>query len=235
MFKKLAAGCVVGSFTLLSLTAANAQTTGSSGQPGQSGAMSQPGDRTRGDGTDQDFLKKAAIANLAEIELGKLAQQKAQNPEVKQFAQMMVTGHTKALNELKGLAGRSANLPTSLDEKHQEIQQRLSGLSGAEFDREYMNVMVQAHEDTEDMLEDRVGEEGRPGRSGAAGGSATGTSGTTGGSGSTGAGTTTGTTASGNAPRAGGNPAIDSWAQKTLQNVRTHLQQAKDLKERLDK
>jgi len=109
MFKKLATGCVVGSFTLLSAGAASAQ-TGSAGQAGQSGTTTQAAgeQRTRGDGGDQDFLKKAVIANLAEIELGRLATQKAQNPEVKQFAQMMVDGHTKALDELKQLAQRSA-------------------------------------------------------------------------------------------------------------------------------
>ncbi|RPJ76610.1 MAG: DUF4142 domain-containing protein, partial [Acidobacteria bacterium] len=169
MFKKLATGCVVGSFTLLSLSTASAQ-TGAAGQAGTT-AQSPSDQRTRGDGGDQDFLKKAVIANLAEIELGRLATEKAQNPEVKQFAQMMVDGHTKALNELKQLAQRStAPLPTSLDEKHQELQQRLSALSGEEFDRAYMEAMIDAHEDVEDMLEDRVGEEGRPGRSGAAGG-----------------------------------------------------------------
>ena len=131
MFKKLATGCVVGSFTLLSVSA-GAQ-TGSAGQAGQAGTTAQSANepRTRGDGGDQDFIKKAVIANLAEIELGRLAVQKAQNSEVKQFAQMMVDGHTKALDELKQIAQRSnAQGPASLDEKHQELQQRLTGLSG---------------------------------------------------------------------------------------------------------
>jgi len=244
-FKKLATGCVVGSFTLMSVGAASAQTP-AAGQAGQPGTTAQSGNeqRTRGDGTDQDFLKKAAIANLAEIELGRLATQKAQNPEVKQFAQMMVDGHTKALDELKQLAQRSAGtqLPTALDEKHQELQQRLSGLSGEEFDREYMEAMVDAHEDVEDMLEDRVGEEGRPGGSGMTGGTSgttssgtSGTGSTSGGTTGTTGGTTTGTTSAGAGSARGNNPALDAWAQKTLQSVRTHLQQAKDLKDRIDK
>ena len=238
MFKKLATGCVVGSFTLLGVSAASAQ-TGAAGQPGQAGTTPQSANeqRTRGDGNDQDFLKKAAIANLAEIELGRLASQKAQNPEVKQFAQMMVDGHTKALDELKQLAQRSAGaqLPTALDEKHQELQQRLSGLSGEEFDREYMEAMVDAHEAVEDMLEDRVGDDAiasgtTAGTSGTSG-TTSGTSGTTGGT----SGTTGGTTTTGSAHGASNNPALDAWAQKTLPNVRTHLQQAKDIKERIDK
>ncbi len=228
MFKKLAMGCVMGSFTLLSISAASAQT----GTAGQAGTTAQPAgeQRTRGDGGDQDFLKKAVIANLAEIELGRLAGQKAQNPEVKQFAQMMVNGHTKALDELKQLAQGSAGaeLPSALDEKHLELQQKLSGLSGEEFDREYMAAMVDAHEDVEDMLEDRVGEEGRPGRSA----TTTGTSGTTGGTSATTGGTSA---ATGGTSGTSNNPALDAWAQKTLQSVRTHLQQAKDIKERIGK
>ena len=105
-----------------------------------------------------------------------------------------------------------------------------------------MEAMVDAHEDVEDMLEDRVGEQGRPGRSGTTGttggtsGTTTGSGGTSGGTTGATGGTTTGTTSAGAGRSAvGGNPAIDSWAQKTLQNVRTHLQQAKDIKDRLDK
>jgi putative membrane protein len=229
---------VVGSFTLLSVGAASAQ-TGAAGQAGQAGTTAQSANeqRTRGDGSDQDFLKKAVIANLAEIELGRLAAQKAQNPEVKQFAQMMVDGHTKALDELKQLAQRSggAELPATLDEKHQDLKQKLSGLSGEEFDREYMEAMIDEHQDVEDMLEDRVGEEGRPGRSDTTAGTSGSTSGTTGGTAGTTGGTTTGTTAGAASARANNNPALDAWAQKTLQSVRTHLQQAKDIKDRIAK
>jgi len=109
MFKKLATGCVVGSFTLL-IASAGAQ-AGAAGQPGQAGTTAQSANEQRDDrdNADHKFLKKAAIANLAEIELGKLAQQKAQNAEVKQFAQMLVEGHTKALDDLKQSLGTKAS------------------------------------------------------------------------------------------------------------------------------
>jgi putative membrane protein len=92
------------------------------------------------------FAMKAAQANIAEVELGKLAQQKAKSDDVKKFAQMMVDDHSKALDELKSVAGpKSITLPTALDAEHKKLSDRLSKLSGAGFDREYMQAMVDGH------------------------------------------------------------------------------------------
>jgi len=98
---------------------------------------------------DTDFMTKAALGGMAEIELGKLAATKAQNPEVKQFAQKMVTDHTKAADELKALAGeKNFSMPVRLDAKHQAVLDKLNGLSGAEFDKAYVEAMVADHEET---------------------------------------------------------------------------------------
>lgn len=95
---------------------------------------------------DSAFAIKAAQANLAEVELGKLAEQKATNDEVKEFAKRMVEDHSKALDELKEIASdKNLTLPTSLDEDHKKLHDRLSKLSGAQFDREYINAMVDGH------------------------------------------------------------------------------------------
>lgn len=95
------------------------------------------------------FITRAAEGGMAEIEAGKLAVSKAQNPEVKQFAQQMIADHTRANNELKPLAGKkNVTLPTDLDPMHKAMAQKLSGLSGAEFDREYMRGQVEDHERT---------------------------------------------------------------------------------------
>ena len=56
--------------------------------------------------SDPDFIKEAAMGGMAEVELGKLAATKATNAEVKKFAQMMVTDHSKANDELKALAAK---------------------------------------------------------------------------------------------------------------------------------
>lgn len=98
---------------------------------------------------DTDFMTKAALGGMAEVEIGKLAATKAQNAEVKKFAQQMVTDHTKANDELKALAGeKNFAMPVRLDNKHQAILDKLNGLSGAEFDKAYVDAMVADHEET---------------------------------------------------------------------------------------
>jgi putative membrane protein len=92
------------------------------------------------------FLQKAAMGGLAEVELGKLAQQNASSAEVKRFASQMVTDHGKANQEIQTLAKKEGlELPTRLDAKHQALRERLEKLQGAEFDRAYMAEMVADH------------------------------------------------------------------------------------------
>lgn len=96
---------------------------------------------------DHSFAMKAAQGGMAEVELGKLATEKGQNQQVKAFGQRMVDDHTKANDDLKSIAAnKSINLPTSLDAKDQSTKDRLSKLSGAEFDKAYMRDMVNDHE-----------------------------------------------------------------------------------------
>ena len=69
-----------------------------------------------------------------------------------QFGQRMVDDHSKAGNELKSLAAqKNVTLPTALDQQHQADVDKLSKLSGAAFDREYMSMMVKDHQ--EDVAE----------------------------------------------------------------------------------
>src|SRR5690242_4837710 len=86
-------------------------------------------------GTDEDFMKDAGTAGMDEIEFGKLASTKAANADVKKFAQMMVTDHTKAANELKALAAKkNVTLPTDMDSSHKSELDSLKGKTGADFD-----------------------------------------------------------------------------------------------------
>jgi putative membrane protein len=95
---------------------------------------------------DSAFATKAAQANMAEVELGKLAQQKAMRDEVKQFGQRMVDDHSKSLDELKSIAMKNdITLPTEIDAEHKTLSEKLSKMSGAAFDREYMQAMVDGH------------------------------------------------------------------------------------------
>lgn len=95
---------------------------------------------------DENFVTNAAKGGLAEVEFGKLAQERASNPEVKRFGEKMVDDHSKANNELNSVAEKkSITLPTTLDAKDKATYNRLSKLSGPAFDRAYMKDMVSDH------------------------------------------------------------------------------------------
>ena len=96
---------------------------------------------------DNKFLKDAAIGGMIEVELGKIAVQKASSDAVKQFAQKMVDDHTKANEALKQVASRAnINVPDALDSKHQSRVDKLSKLSGTEFDRAYIKDQLKDHQ-----------------------------------------------------------------------------------------
>jgi len=97
--------------------------------------------------SDKKFAMDAAMGGMAEVQLGKLAAEKATNPDVKQFAQRMVDDHGKANDEFKTVASKeSIDLPSQLDAKHQATIDRLSKLSGADFDKAYVKEMVRDHD-----------------------------------------------------------------------------------------
>jgi putative membrane protein len=100
-----------------------------------------------------DFVKQVAISDMFEIESSKLAQQKA-DEATKKFAAQMVTDHTKTSSELKGiLKGEKAELPSALDSSHQSKLDKLKGLSGADFTKEYRSIQVTAHKDAVSLFE----------------------------------------------------------------------------------
>jgi putative membrane protein len=101
---------------------------------------------------DKHFVRKAAEGGMAEVELGKLATQKASSDDVKKFGQRMVDDHTKANDQLKQLAQQKGiDLPTEPDSKDKATMKRLEKLSGEQFDKAYMSDMVKDH--TKDVSE----------------------------------------------------------------------------------
>jgi putative membrane protein len=95
---------------------------------------------------DRKFIEKAAEGGMAEVQLGKLATQKAGADQVKQFGQRMVDDHSKANDQLKQVASsKNVTLPTDVDKSTKREMDKLSKLSGADFDREYMKNMVSDH------------------------------------------------------------------------------------------
>jgi len=96
---------------------------------------------------DKTFATEAAQGGMAEVEMGQLVLQKGTSPQVKQFAQRMVTDHTQANQELMQLAqSQNLDLPTQTDSKHKSDRDRLRGMNGAAFDTAYMQHMVQDHQ-----------------------------------------------------------------------------------------
>jgi putative membrane protein len=105
---------------------------------------------------DTGFLTEAAQGGMAEVELGKLASTKATNPDVKKFAQQMITDHSKANNELKELAAKkNFSVPTELSPKHKSLMDKLNGLSGADFDKAYVDAMVDDHKEDVEAFKDQ--------------------------------------------------------------------------------
>jgi putative membrane protein len=96
--------------------------------------------------SDKQFLSMAAQSDVNEIKLSQLAQTKASSPQVKAFANKMVADHTKLETQMKPFATKwDLTPPAGLDPDHQAIYDRLSGLSGPEFDKAYMTAMDQDH------------------------------------------------------------------------------------------
>jgi putative membrane protein len=97
---------------------------------------------------DSDFIKEAAQGGMMEVQLGKAAQDKASNEKVKEFGKRMEQDHSKANDELKKIASdKGVQLSSDLDKKHKSKMDKLTKLSGAEFDRQYMRDMVSDHKD----------------------------------------------------------------------------------------
>ena len=142
----------------------------------------------------QNWVRDITMHNTAEIELGKLASERAANAQVKEYGQMMVRDHTMAGMELKQAIAGKFEVQEQLDEKARDLAQKLRTMQGAEFDREYMNAMVDGHEQVKDMLEGRANEK---------------------------------------ANNDAVENAVNQWAAKTLPKVEQHLQQATQLRDRV--
>jgi len=95
---------------------------------------------------DKKFLATAAQSDQNEIALSQLAEQKATNPAVKAFAEKMVKEHTQMTASMKPFADSwGLTAPTGPDSDHQKELDKLNGLSGNDFDKEYMDQMVTDH------------------------------------------------------------------------------------------
>jgi putative membrane protein len=147
---------------------AHAQSAPSRSTPKRPAAPSAPVDtrRTQPLAPPMDthlFVVQAALANMAEIQLGHVATMKAQRADIKKFAQVIIEDH---VNTQKGLAeaayGAGIKWPTQINDQQRQLKQRLSLVKNDQFDREYLKAIVNEHRDVERMLAEQVSGSGRP-------------------------------------------------------------------------
>jgi putative membrane protein len=107
--------------------------------------------------TSEEFVNKATISDMFEVQSGKLAADKAKSEDVRDFGEQMVDDHTETTDDLMELI-KDENIdvqpPTELDEKHQANLDKLKNLSGAKFDQTYIPMQVLAHEQAVNLFED---------------------------------------------------------------------------------
>jgi putative membrane protein len=134
-FSLLGMCLLIGSFPLASFAQSSP-----AAQPGTAGSTLKPSDKT--------FATKAAQGGLAEVQMGKMAADKATDPDVKAFGQRMVDDHSKANDQLKSIAQQSGvTLPEGISAKQQASSDKLGKLSGPAFDKAYVKMMVSDHQE----------------------------------------------------------------------------------------
>jgi putative membrane protein len=186
----------------------------------------------------QGFINDLTIAGLTEVQLGKMAMERAAQADVKAFGQMMVKDHSQAGEELKHVAAQlKIQPPTQLDQKHKDLVDKLSKLQGAEFDREYINAMVQGHQEVLGKVRARA--EVKVPAPGAAGGHPA--SEHPAGAGAPGRETATSKppaqhpAAGDTTGRGHGDAQLTQWAAKVMPTVQMHLDRARELQQRAAK
>ena len=108
-------------------------------------------------GGDAAFAKKAANGGMAEVALGKLAQEKSNNAQIKSFGAMMVTDHGKANDELMAIAKtKNMTLPATVDADHQKKMDDLSKMNAADFNKNYVDAMIDGHKKTLTLMQDEA-------------------------------------------------------------------------------
>lgn len=138
------------------LMPAMAQDQGGQNQGGQSGSSGSASMNSSAAGSnasskvssmDSKFIMKAAEGGLAEVQLGQLAQQKASDPAVKQLGERLAQDHTKANDQLKSIAQQQGiTLPTEPSAADQQLMKKMEGLSGSEFDHQFVAHTIKDHQ-----------------------------------------------------------------------------------------
>jgi putative membrane protein len=105
--------------------------------------------------TTQDFVTEAAQSDMLEIQSSQLVAKKSDDKD-KAFSERMIKDHTKTSDELKSMVDGGkvkANLPKTLDSAHQSKLDKLNGLTGKDFTKQYEDMQVSVHKDAVSLFE----------------------------------------------------------------------------------
>lgn len=152
-FGRFALACVGAvAITACANDADDSRTYGTPGATGTAGAAVD---------IDRDFISDQLEDGDAEVRLGRLAEERASHADVRALGNMLVEQHTVAGTELKRIAGQHNVVadPDDMNEVEDDIE-RLSRLEGAEFDRAYLDLIIDEHRETVDELEEKVNDAG---------------------------------------------------------------------------
>ncbi len=112
---------------------------------------------------DREFALHASYSNLAEVAMAQLALSDATDQAIRQFAEMMVTDHTKAQDELRYLAeSYDLEIPDTLNHEHQALYEELDQLEGFSFDSAYISNQVVAHQEAQQNYQKQIDQGGNP-------------------------------------------------------------------------
>jgi putative membrane protein len=183
-------------------TTANETANGTPGAAGTSGNGVSSG--------DVNFVRDVTDLNNTEIDLSRLAAERSTNGEVKKFAQMTITDHTAAGDKLSSIASQNSvdNAPKDKDiKKTDDERAKLEKEQGVDFDRAYIDEMIESHDKLLSKLGSRVDKQGSGDNAAVV------------------------PEKSDNAVTSN----INQWAADTYPTAKAHLDQAKSLKDTLKK
>ena len=145
-------GCAVVLVVAIAGCGGNKNDESTAGAAGTTGTAGTSADVDRG------WVQDQLAAGDAEVKLGRLAQERGGSADVRAYGAMMVEKHTMAGTELKRVADRHnvAPKPDTHDD-HDDLFEKLSKLSGPEFDKAYLDAMIDDHKDVIDELEKKAG------------------------------------------------------------------------------
>ena len=132
------------------MAALNASAQSSSSSSTRSPSSSRPSQSSVSGKSAEDskFLEEAIRGNMAEVQMGELAKQRAQSKDVRDYGQMLVDDHSKANQKAEAIARNlGVTVPTEPTAKQKQEHDAMAKLSGAQFDSMFMSHMVQDHQE----------------------------------------------------------------------------------------